>query len=141
MTGTAAVAIALVGGLIVTTMQYARAERAQRDLEEESYTAHIRAADLHLRSLEVSEARRQLANTPAGLRDWEWRHLFARSDASRGLISTGGGVPNVMGTNPEGTRVFWISQCGRRANGRLEDARTGAGADSTANQFARRGCA
>jgi WD40 repeat protein/serine/threonine protein kinase len=112
VTGTAAVGIALVGGLIVTTMQYSRAERALRDLEEESYTAHIRAADLHLRSLEVSEARRQLANTPAGLRDWEWRHLFARSDASRGLVSTGGGVPNVIGTNPEGTRVFWTSDVG-----------------------------
>ena len=97
------------------------AERAQRDLEEESYTAHIRAADLHLRSLEVSEARRQLANTPAGLRDWEWRHLFARSDASRGLISTGGGVPNVVGTNPEGTRVFWTSHVG---GVRMADSRT-----------------
>jgi eukaryotic-like serine/threonine-protein kinase len=121
VTGTAAVGIALVGGLIVTTMQFSRAERALRDLEEESYTAHIRAADLHLRSLEVSEARRQLANTPAGLRDWEWRHLFARSDASRGLVSTGGGVPNVIGTNPEGTRVFWTSHVG---GVRMADLRT-----------------
>ena len=60
----------------------------------------------------MSEARRQLANTPAGLRDWEWRHLFAKSDASRGLISTAGGIPSVVGTNAEGTRVFWTSDVG-----------------------------
>ena len=116
-----AVVSALVIALVVSTASYSRAERARRDLEEESYMAHIRAADLHLRSLEVSEARRQLANTPAGLRDWEWRHLFARSDASRGLVSTGGGVPAMIGTNPEGTRVFWISNVG---GVRMADSRT-----------------
>ena len=105
-----AVVSALSIALALTTVSYVQAEDARRALREESYIANLTAADLRLRSLETLEARRLLAAPAADLRGWEWRHLFAKSDVSLGMLSSGGGAPVVVGASPDGDRIFWLTQ-------------------------------
>ena len=116
-----AVVSALVSALAISTVSYFRAEEARRALQEESYVANIRAADLHLRSGEILEARRRLASAHPDLRGWEWRHLIARSDASVSMFSSGGGAPTALGVTPDGGRLFWLSAYGVL---RMADAKT-----------------
>jgi WD40 repeat protein len=82
----AAVAVALLIGAVVSFALYLRAVRAQERAESESYAANLSAADVQLRAGQVSDARFRLANTPAALRGWEWRHLMARTDQSIATI-------------------------------------------------------
>ena len=59
------------------------AAEKQRELaERQSYAANLVAADLHIRSNEVAEARRRLMQCPAALRGWEWRYLLWKTDTS-----------------------------------------------------------
>ena len=114
-TGAVAAGIAIVSALsialVLSTVSYSRAEVARRALQKESYVANVRAADLHLRSGEVSEARRRLASADPDLRGWEWRHLFLKSDASIGMLASGG-APIALGVSSDGKRVFWVSAFG-----------------------------
>ena len=112
---------ALVSALALSTISYTRAEEARRALQEESYLANIRAADLHLRSGEILEARRRLASAEPDLRGWEWRHLIARSDASVSMLSGGGGAVTTLGVTPDGRRLFWLTAYGVL---RMADANT-----------------
>jgi WD40 repeat protein/serine/threonine protein kinase len=108
----AAVVSALAVALAISTLSYSKAEEARRALQEESYVANIRAADLHLRSGEIVDARRRLASADPELRGWEWRYLMARSDGSVGMLSSGGGAPTAIGVTPDGHRLFWLSAYG-----------------------------
>ena len=113
---------ALAIGLVLSTASYFRAEAARVALTEESYVANVRAADLHLRSGEVSEARRRLAAADPALRGWEWQHLFAASDTSIGMLPSGG-APIAIGVSPDDSRLFWLSGFGvlRVADGKTLD--------------------
>jgi hypothetical protein len=48
--------------------------------------AHIAAANASLRLNETAETKRWLAAATVKYRNWEWRYLHARSDASVGVI-------------------------------------------------------
>ena len=93
----AAVAVlsCLLLGLSVSTAMFFRAESARREAQRQSdiarhqsYVANLVAADLHLRSNEIPEARRRLLSCPTEFRDWEWRHLFLKTDFSLATLYT-----------------------------------------------------
>lgn len=89
------VLICLLLGLMVSTAMFFRAESARREAQRQgdiarhqSYAANLAAADLHLRSNEIAEARRRLLSCSKDLRGWEWRHLFLKSDFSVATLYT-----------------------------------------------------
>src|SRR5262249_24600990 len=110
--GVAAVMLALVAGLIGTTL-FAVREARQRDeaehhaalangeragAEEEKkaalrqpYRARLAAAAGALQNDDVADAARHLREAPEALRDWEWQHLHSRLDdrSSRIAIEPG----------------------------------------------------
>src|ERR1019366_682965 len=117
-----ALLICLFLGLTVSTAMFFRAESARRDAERQadiarhqSYIGNLAAADLHLRSNEVAEARRRLLSCPKDLRGWEWRHLFLKSDFSVATLYTLGDSdyenPQVsFALSPEGSRIYSSTQ-------------------------------
>jgi WD40 repeat protein len=87
---TAAIALALVAGVIGTTWQMLRAQGLQREAEQrervavrQSYLGHLGAASLALEVDQLANARRHLDLAPAEHRGWEWRYLHRRLDDSR----------------------------------------------------------
>ncbi len=107
--GALAVLLALVIGLVATTIQSHRATVARREAERIAYAASLSAAESSLRADQIDEARRQLERAPAALRGWEWNHLAGRLDRSeRSFPAHEGGVTDIAFT-PDGT-VVW--SCG-----------------------------
>jgi WD40 repeat protein/serine/threonine protein kinase len=90
------------------------AERAaadkQRELaERQSYAANVIAADLHIRSNEIGEARRRLLQCPAALRGWEWRYLLWKTDTSIATLpghANAGDARPALGFSQDGMRLF-----------------------------------
>jgi serine/threonine protein kinase/WD40 repeat protein len=78
----AAVLIVLMGGLFASTVLYFRAERALADAEDQAYAATIAAADGELRANAPASARARLEAVTEPRRQWEWQHLFLRTDSS-----------------------------------------------------------
>jgi hypothetical protein len=72
--------------------QQALAEK--REAQFQAYRARIAAAAAALSAHDLTDAARQLDAAPAGLRDWEWRHLHSRLDDSSAVIPL---------SNPEGS--------------------------------------
>jgi WD40 repeat protein len=112
---TLALLICLILGLTVSAAMFFRAESARRDAERQSYIGNLVAADLHLRSNEIAEARRRLFSCPKYLRGWEWRHLFLKSDFSAATLYTLGDSdyenPQVsFAFSPDGTKIYSSTQ-------------------------------
>jgi WD40 repeat protein len=73
---------AIVGGLVVSSTLFVRAER-QRDLAEwEGYKAHLAAANAEIDAFRADQAKELLFQCPARFRGWEWKHLYAMADSS-----------------------------------------------------------
>jgi len=93
--------------------QRAAAERQRLLAQRQSYAANLIAADLHIRSNEIAEARRRLLLCPPLLRGWEWRYLLWKSDTSLAtLAGHAAALPlskPALGFNQDGTRIFWTS--------------------------------
>ena len=92
-----AVLLCLVAGLSVSTSLYLRVERQvvatehQRMLaERQSYAANLAAAELHLRMEAPTAARQCLLLCPPGLRGWEWRHLWYKSNPTLATLRAQG---------------------------------------------------
>jgi WD40 repeat protein/serine/threonine protein kinase len=129
--GVCAVILALLAGLVASTVLFVRAERArsreqeqrviadertleaqnqqqaaqarQREAEWQAYVASIAAAEAAIRSDNVEEAHRRLAQTPEYLRGWEWRHLSGRLDRSLLHLVGHAGVVRGVEFSPDGT--------------------------------------
>ncbi len=90
--------------------QRAVAERQRLLAQRQSYAANLIAADLHVRSNEISEARRRLMLCPPALRSWEWRYLLWKSDTSITMLagSPGGGQGSkaALGFSQDSARLF-----------------------------------
>jgi hypothetical protein len=98
--GAAAVVVALVVGLIGTTLfavreaeQRAQAERYARLATDEkqgalyqAYRARLAAAGAALQMHDVADAARQLREAPEALLDWEGEHLHSRLDDSSAVF-------------------------------------------------------
>ena len=88
------------------TREAAAANDARHDAEYRAYVATIGAADADLRTNRSSSARDRLLAVPADLRDWEWRHLFLKTDTSlvtlespARCLTRGGAEPFAMSDN------------------------------------------
>jgi len=86
----AAILVLLVGGLAVSSALFVRSERARHEVTRQNYVANLFSADASLRTGEMREAKRRLLACDPALRNWEWRHLYARTDTSLATIDAGG---------------------------------------------------
>ena len=87
----------------------AAAEKQRELAERQSYAANLAAADLHIRSNEIGEARRRLSQCPAALRGWEWRYLLWKTDTSMATLPGHGNAGEskpALGFSQDGTRLF-----------------------------------
>jgi WD40 repeat protein len=94
------VASAVVGGWLAIERN-----RQRRSAEFEAYVANISAASSALRVDDVAEARRCLSRCPDQLRNWEWRHLNRRLDASLRTITWPDHSIRAGAVSPDGTLV------------------------------------
>jgi eukaryotic-like serine/threonine-protein kinase len=100
--GAAAVATALVLGLVGTSLGLLEASagrhsaEAARDVakqrlfesQRQTYAASIAAADAGLRAGDAAVATARLAAAPESLRDWEWHYLAGRTDQSLAVVDS-----------------------------------------------------
>jgi WD40 repeat protein len=91
--GVLATGLALVLGLVATTLfavgearQRRQADDEKREAQFQEYRARIAAAVAALSLHDVADAARQLREAPEALRDWEWRHLHSRLDDSAAVL-------------------------------------------------------
>jgi len=114
-----AVVLALAAGLVVSTGLYLRAEASRQETERQravadrqTCVANLAAAEAAIRSNQGGEARRRLRACPVGLRNWEWHHLWSRTDPSIATIGSRGGTPTAVSVTPDGARVLWLTENG-----------------------------
>ena len=114
-----AVVLTLAAGVVVSTGMYLRAEESRRETDRQraaadrrGYVANIAAAKAAIESGQIREARQRLRACPANLRDWEWHHLWSRTDSSLATLASGGGAPMSVSVTPDGTRVLWVTENG-----------------------------
>ena len=75
--------LALIGGLIGTSVGLFREQLARTDLESEAYFKDIALAGAAIELHDVAEARRYLERIPESFRwTWEWRYLAGELDHS-----------------------------------------------------------
>jgi WD40 repeat protein/predicted Ser/Thr protein kinase len=103
---------ALVLGTVVSILFAVRAaENArlanarERAAIYESYRARIAAAVAAISRHDVADAASQLAAAPEALRDWEWRHLYARLDDSLAVFPGRAGESQFLIGDPKGIRI------------------------------------
>jgi WD40 repeat protein len=60
----------------------AKAKGREKEAQWQSYVANLNAADLLIQSDEPAKARETLFLCPPQMRDWEWKHLFLKTDSS-----------------------------------------------------------
>jgi WD40 repeat protein/serine/threonine protein kinase len=93
----AAVLLALIAGLATAWVLYVKAESALQQARWQSYVANVQAASAALQIHDAVRAKDALARCPPEFREWEWRYLHSRADASvevkkwplRGPVSVG----------------------------------------------------
>ncbi|MBI3843277.1 MAG: protein kinase [Planctomycetes bacterium] len=110
---TAALFVALAGGIAVTLHLLARTENARRELvaekartELESYVASVAAAASALREHDVVSSRKFLLDATPRLRQWEWHHLWNRLDRSVATIDAGKSpYPQRLALSPDDRRI------------------------------------
>jgi hypothetical protein len=83
-----AVILAIVLVLVVPVVFAVRETLARQDADHRAYVGNIAAAAFCIRLDDARTAKALLANCSPQLRNWEWRLLAARSDASVGQIAT-----------------------------------------------------
>jgi len=79
---TASVFLALLAGMIGTSVALVKAIASEQQEQWRLYIASIGAASDAIENAEPDAARRLLARAPQRHRQWEWRHLYAASDDS-----------------------------------------------------------
>jgi len=136
--GAAAVAIALLGGFIVSTRQYLRAEAARNVAVKQECLANLNAASAVLRFGDGARAREHLFRCPPQARGWEWRHLYSRSDTTVARLNgptnpAQGNLPShVVVFSPDGSRLiqahrnsvlYWDTTSHQRVGGALARGR------------------
>jgi WD40 repeat protein len=101
--GVLATGLALVLGLVFTTLfavgearQRRQADEEKREAQFQAYRARTAAAVAALSVHDVADAARQLQEAPEELRDWEWRHLHSRLDDSAAVLPLPAGSINAF---------------------------------------------
>jgi WD40 repeat protein/predicted Ser/Thr protein kinase len=119
--GVAATGVALVLGLVGTTLfavgearQRRQADAEKREAQFQTYRARVAAAVAALAAHDVADAARQLDAAPEHLRDWEWHHLRSRLDDSSAVIPLPAGGGGILIGAPGGLRVAVPTPAGLR---------------------------
>jgi WD40 repeat protein/predicted Ser/Thr protein kinase len=122
--GITATVIALVAGLVATTIFAIREGHQRQRAERDAYHARLAAAVAALTEHNIAEALEQLGAAPKGLRGWEWRHLNGRAEEEMPAVFRPGADCDVLGGFIEPGRLLAASTTDHRI--RLLDVRTGA---------------
>jgi WD40 repeat protein/serine/threonine protein kinase len=85
--GVAATLVAVVLGLVTTTLFAVGEARQRGQAEYQTYRARLAAAVAALSAHDVADAGLQLDAAPTDLRGWEWSHLRSRLDDSSAMIT------------------------------------------------------
>jgi WD40 repeat protein/serine/threonine protein kinase len=85
----AALALALLIGLIASSALYIRANRAREATEWQAYKSSLAAARSEIDSFRSESARRLLRSVPQTLRGWEWKYLYRLSDTRLATLKIG----------------------------------------------------
>ncbi|MHC4067723.1 MAG: protein kinase domain-containing protein, partial [Planctomycetota bacterium] len=85
--------------------QRAEAVRQRDAAELQTYIANLTAADAALRLNDGAEMHRRLDAAPERYRNWEWRHLRARSDLSLATLRGHSSWVWSASFSPDGTRI------------------------------------
>ena len=110
----AIVALSLLSAVVLVVQQRDRiqtVEAKNRKINEESYSANLHAANLHLRVRELKDARKRLAACAEDLRGWEWDHLELYANASSSVLDHEQEVRTVA-VSDDGTRIATASDDG-----------------------------
>jgi WD40 repeat protein len=112
---------ALLVGVVVSIVFALRAAENARVASEsarvanaQSYRARLAAAVAALAAHDVADAARQLDETPAELRGWEWRHLRSRLDDSSAVTPLSDGRFSFLIGAPDRLRVGAFTPAGLR---------------------------
>jgi WD40 repeat protein/tRNA A-37 threonylcarbamoyl transferase component Bud32 len=117
--GVVATALALVLGLVATTLfavgearQRRQADDKTREARFQAYRARIAAAGMALSVHDVADTARQLREVPEGLRDWEWRHLHSQLDDSSMVVAWPGPEAGLLPGAPDRLRAWAVTSAG-----------------------------
>jgi serine/threonine protein kinase/WD40 repeat protein len=77
----AVVILALLAGLALSTAYYLHSEYERESIERRNYTADLAAAERLVNLNQPEPARELLLACSPEMRNWEWRHLWARSES------------------------------------------------------------
>jgi len=102
----AAVAAALVFGLISSVLLYVRADRQRTVAEWEGYKASLAAALSDVEIGRSEDARARLRSVPKYLRGWEWNHLYWRSDRSLATLYTADNGMAQVGFSADSSHLY-----------------------------------
>jgi WD40 repeat protein/predicted Ser/Thr protein kinase len=122
--GVVATGLALVLGLVFTTLFAVGEARQRRQADDEkrealfqAYRARIAAAVGALAMHDVADARRQLDAAPQELRDWEWHHLHSRLDDSSEVIPVPADGPTCLVAIRDRLQLVTLTPAGLRFTG------------------------
>ncbi len=110
--GTAAVLLALVAGLVASTLFAIKTGRAERDSRQHQYVANIKAAEYALSLNDVAAAERQLDDAPSDERNWEWRYLRSAIDTSLLALEGHDEPVFVVAFSEDGARLVSVAEDG-----------------------------
>jgi WD40 repeat protein/serine/threonine protein kinase len=103
--GVLATFLALLIGVVASTVLGVREARQRREATWNGYVANIVAAESSLRLGEIEESRRRLAACPPSLRGWEWRYLSRRVDRSSMILEGHARAIESVAVSPDGTLI------------------------------------
>ena len=83
-----AIGLAMLVGLVISSLLYLRSERQRTAAMHMNYVANMAAADLALRLADVPTAQNRLLRTDPAMRGFEWGLLWRRTDPSLATLYT-----------------------------------------------------
>jgi serine/threonine protein kinase len=87
----------------------ADARMREQEAQWQSYVANIRAANQHILAGEFTAAQQVLLLCGPQLRGWEWRYLWARTDATLATLYAAGAVHSI-GFSRDGSQILMASR-------------------------------
>lgn len=103
------VLLALLLGLVSSTVLYLNARAARDQAEWRSYVANLSAADASLQVENMREAKRRLEMCEPALRGWEWSYLMFLADQSIDRFGPVSGPVRALDFTPDGQKIVALA--------------------------------